>query len=856
MTDVVPVWECERRSWGWADAVALAVWSLAIVAFFWDVVSLKRALFYFDITEINYPYRDFFARELRAGRFSRWCPGLHCGLPLYSESQAGYLHPLKYLLYGWLATWQALNLDTVLSVWLTGVGGYGWLRRHVGPAGALTGAAVLGLSGFTWGHLVHTSWINALAAVPFVVWALETAWQGSPGRGIVLGSLALATQVFAGQMQCALLTSLAVLVYAVFRAATARGLGPAARALATALGLLALGGMLSAIQWIPSKELLDRSERAGGLSYEELTYGSWSPELLPSLVLREAYGTRARDTDWLDGFYQYHEMDAYVGVLALALAVVGGAAGRDRWVAFWVFLAVIGGTLMLGRYTILFDQAHQVPILGSSRIPMRHQLWVSLALAALAAVGVDRLTRPGVVRLRAAIGTLLAVFVASAAILLYNYTPIWTQPDRWTRAVHQAHYRWLAAQWVAASLRTALLAAAGCTVVFLAARSSSPTRRRRLASLLPLLVLADLLGAHVSDVPTVTPDYWTVPPPSARALLADPDFVRLVGVARRSAGEPGYASEPVEFHTVRDTLDWSLPIVWGLASAQGASPVVPRRTLEFVRHAGGGSRGLDLEAVTHLVSAHASLAGWGHGRPAGAAYLYRNTGALPRARLMGRPVYVETQQAAVAALDRLGTAVRDRLVVEDPTRPLSAESPSSGTATVTRDLPELVAVQTRSPGPAYLVLADAFDPGWSATLDGRPAEIRPAYVAFRAVFVPPGNHAVVFRYRPAGFALGRNASACGLVAALVLWFWKGRTDRVEPEHGADPRHLDRFLLGTAVAVVLIVLLSSFTIERGGRLAPHPRWQGSFHRFTWAAGIEAMQQKQERDRRRPPGQRLP
>src|SRR3954453_316867 len=149
-----PAWTYERRPWGRADLVALAVWTAAIVVFFWDVVSLERALFYFDITEINYPYRDFFARELRAGRFSRWFPGLYCGLPLYSESQAGYLHPLKYLLFPWLPTCQAFNLDTVLSIWLTGVGTYGWLRRHVGPAGALAGASVFGLGGFVWAHLV------------------------------------------------------------------------------------------------------------------------------------------------------------------------------------------------------------------------------------------------------------------------------------------------------------------------------------------------------------------------------------------------------------------------------------------------------------------------------------------------------------------------------------------------------------------------------------------------------------------------------------------------------------------------------------------------------------------------------
>ncbi len=115
-------WQHVRQTWGCGDLVAVLVWTAALAGYFRDVVGLRRALFYFDITEINYPYRAFLARELWAGRFSRWCPDLYCGLPLYSESQAGYLHPLKYLLYPWLETWQALNLDTVLSVWLAGLG--------------------------------------------------------------------------------------------------------------------------------------------------------------------------------------------------------------------------------------------------------------------------------------------------------------------------------------------------------------------------------------------------------------------------------------------------------------------------------------------------------------------------------------------------------------------------------------------------------------------------------------------------------------------------------------------------------------------------------------------------------------
>ena len=396
MRDVGPVWVSQRRPLCVWDALALLAWTAAVVLIFGQAALLREALFYFDITEINYPYRDFLARELRAGRFSRWCPGLYCGMPLYSESQAGYLHPLKYLLYPWLPTWQAFNLDTVLSVWLTGAATYGWLRRHVGPAGALTGAAVFGLGGFVWAHLIHTSMVNALVSVPLAVWALECAWEGGRLRGVALGAVALACQVFAGHLQDTLLTGLLIGRLRLYRAAVERGRRRRGCApLGWPPAWSALGIVLAAVQWVPSKELLDRSPRAGGLSWEDLTYGSWHPELLPTLVVREAYGTRARDTDWMDGFYPYHEMNAYLGVVGLALAVVGAAAYRDRWVAFWVLLAGVGGVLMLGRFTLLFDAMPRVPILGSSRIPVRYHLWVSLAVAALAAVGVDRLARPG-----------------------------------------------------------------------------------------------------------------------------------------------------------------------------------------------------------------------------------------------------------------------------------------------------------------------------------------------------------------------------------------------------------------------------------------------------------------------------
>jgi hypothetical protein len=837
-----PAWRFERRPWGWADLVALTVWTAAIASYFWKAVSLQEALFFFDITEINYPYRDFFASELRAGRFSRWHPGLYCGLPLFSESQAGYLHPLKYLLYPWLATWKAFNLDTVLSVWLTGVGTYGWLRRHVGAPGALTGASVFGLSGFAWAHLIHTSMINALASVPLLFWALEAAWEGGRLRPVALGALAMACQVFAGHLQDTILTAGAVGLYVSYRAATERGRRARLAVLGVGTGLVALALLVSAVQWIPSKELLDRSPRAEGLTWGKLTYGSWHPELLPSLIVREAYGTRARDTDWMDGYYPYHEMDAYLGLIAMALAIVGGAAYRDRWVGFWVILAGVGGLLMLGRYTFLFDQAHRIPIAGSSRVPVRFHLWVALATSALSAVGVDRLSRAefGTVRLRGAVAMMGLLALASIPILIYIYAPVWSQ--RWTHPYHLARFRWLGRELGVATLRTFALAVLAWGLATSASRATDPRRRARLSSALPVLVIADLLGAHIADVPTITPVYWTVPPPSARRLKADPSCVRVFGIAEKSAGEPGYASEPVDFLSVRDPLGWSLPPVWGLASSAGETPMIARRFLAYTDNVKPRRGRFDIEGVTHMLVGQSMRGAFGSYEQVGAAYIARNPGALPRVRLLGRPCYVAGESEAIAAAVRLGAEVRLRPVVEDPDRPLPEDTDvdASGKAEIVREVPERVEIATDAATDAYLVLADTYDPGWSATVDGRPAPIRPAWITFRAVFVPRGRHTVVFRYRPAGFGLGLALTGVGLLLALGCLVAPRRPHALADEHGdLDwPRAWPRW--GLAV-LILIVLGSTIAPSRSG-LAVQGRWKESFHPFTWDAGIKSMRQQ--------------
>ena len=115
------------------------------------------------------------------------------------------------------------------------------------------------------------------------------------------------------------------------------------------------------------------------------------------------------------------------------------------WVGFWILLVGVGGLFMLGRYTALFDYMNLVPVVGSSRIPVRYHLWVALGAAILAAVGVDRLARTDLapVRLRGSVGFAAVLIGLSLVIVISRYVPVWTEGRRWNTPEYQEHFRWL-----------------------------------------------------------------------------------------------------------------------------------------------------------------------------------------------------------------------------------------------------------------------------------------------------------------------------------------------------------------------------------------------------------------------------
>jgi uncharacterized membrane protein YfhO len=88
--------------------------------------------------------------------------------------------------------------------------------------------------------------------------------------------------------------------------------------------------------------------------------------------------------------------------------------------------------------------------------------------------------------------------------------------------------------------------------------------------------------------------------------------------------------------------------------------------------------------------------------------------------------------------------------------------------------PERIVIETSGDRNGWLILTDAWYPGWRATVDGTPVEIARADVLFRAVPVPAGRHRVEFVFAPMSLWIGAGISLLALIGcAAALFLTKG-----------------------------------------------------------------------------------
>jgi len=142
----------------------------------------------------------------------------------------------------------------------------------------------------------------------------------------------------------------------------------------------------------------------------------------------------------------------------------------------------------------------------------------------------------------------------------------------------------------------------------------------------------------------------------------------------------------------------------------------------------------------------------------------------PKLRLVSRAVHVDSAEEAaraVAGRESFESLIVLRGAPADLRAAAGEEARADGEVRVREfSANRLLAEVTRPAGaPAWLLYADAFHPGWRASVNGQAAPVVEANLAFKAVRVPGGTSTVCFSYSGGSRAFG----ACLLTVVSALF---------------------------------------------------------------------------------------
>ncbi|MHB8800680.1 MAG: YfhO family protein [Thermoanaerobaculia bacterium] len=312
---------------------------------------------------------------------------------------------------------------------------------------------------------------------------------------------------------------------------------------------------------------------------------------------------------------------------------------------------------------------------------------------------------------------------------------------------------WAFAVSIGAGLAASALAARG--------RLGAASALAALVVLAPDLVLHTLRAVPAAD----SAHYRAVPPLATRLRSEPPDgtgfprrfWTTRVGLPDRLDPKvtPGWAASV-------EPLSGALGQTWGLEGLEGRGPSLLRirRLLDAFSSSAPG-----VAAVSRIVSEVPALPFEAEGVPGPISWSVPNP--RDRAWLVPAALVVPEGRALPVALAP-GFDAGSAVVLEraEP-RPGADWKGARGTVRLAVREGAFLSLELSAPGPGWLVLADAFEEGWSATLDGLDAAVYPANGAFRAVAVPEGSHRLDFRYEPRGLREGLLLAAASLLGLFL-----------------------------------------------------------------------------------------
>ncbi|HEY0994891.1 MAG TPA: YfhO family protein [Gemmatimonadaceae bacterium] len=761
----------------------------------------------------GYAFREFAAASLRAGQgFPQWNPYLQGGMPYIAAMHGDIFYP-TFLLRMILPTDVAMTWGFVIHTFLCGLLTYGFLRAAgIGFWGALVGGLAY-LMGGPVASLVspgHDGKLFVSALLPAALWLLTLGIRRARPWAWGLLALVIGLAVLSPHpqlLQYMLLTSGAYALWLAFGAGTdgVRLERPVAlRRLAFALGAVVLGALMGGVQYLPVREYVQWSPRAGGIDYQRAISYSFPPEELLNTWLPQFTGIL--DRYWGRNGIHFHS--EYLGVVVLFLAglafgwrraaqpVGKGDAGVARghsFLWFWVGTAILSLLWMLGGFTPFYDVIYAiVPGTKFFRAPSTIIMVFGLAIATLAALGTERLLTRGVGKGYligwGVFGLLMAILASTGALTNFAAGIASGFPFQGRDQLAESN----AASLVVGAWRSFLFLAVALGLAWAAGE-------RRLA---PRAVAIALVAAVGLDLWSVLRQYWQFVPSAAAvygsdaaiaAMKQDKAPFRVIATQMTPDAayhDPFLNGDALMSHDIRLVYGYHGNALarYEALSAQDQGPTAllaspALRALLNVRYlltdlAPDAPITQDGMTILKVIPGMTHVAGPVRNAAGSMVHLYRFAEETPLAWVASGIVKAPDEAVLGTVRDpRFDARVQRQVALFDtasavqgqaPTAALPA--PSTAQVQVVSYAPGRISLRLNEPAKAgnALVVSENYFPGWTATANGKAATVARADYSLIGIELPAGATEVQLAFRDPAYGTGKGLTLAALLAALLL----------------------------------------------------------------------------------------
>ncbi len=768
-----------RFAFGWAALVyALGTLSLAYPALAGRFLVNPHS----DQYIAGYAFREFAASTLKTtGHFPLWDPYLFGGLPYVAAMHGDIFYP-TFLLRMIMPTDAAMTWGFIIHIFLAGLFTYVFLRGiGYGFFGALVGGIAYMMSGQIASSVSpgHDGKLFVSALFPLALLFLHRGIR--EGRNWTWGAFALIVGLCVISphpqlLQYMLLASAAYALFVAFatfdRVRLARSI--AIRRLAIAFGAVIVGLAIGAVQYLPVREYVKWSPRAGGLSdYRLATSYAWPPEELLNAYLPQFSGML--NNYW--GRNGIHLHSDYVGVVVLMLAGAAFIRLRDdshrKQIIFWSIALFVSILWSLGSATPFYQIPYAlIPGTKYFRAPATIFFVGTLALAVLACSGTERLLRHRIPRkyivgwlvFGGAIAVLASVGALSSVAESFADERLLDRVQGNNAAVFLGAWRSFVFVVLLAALWYALY-------------------RQRVATRIAAWAVVVLM---VIDLWSVERIYWMFSPPAKviyasnaiiEALKSEPQPVRVFAFPVRGSREPDaiLTGDALMTHRLRNVLGYHGNQLGRYNDLVGLNSDDNRLFTPNV---------LSLTNTKYLLTDIPELPFIGNTTLTKGPVIDASGDTLYLYRLNAENPYSWVTPIAVKAPDEqvLATVLNPRFDVKraalfDTSAQVAAAqgvqtlpAPLTITSTVQHYEPGRVQIALSNPAPAgsSLVVSENFYPGWVATVDGREARIGRADYTLIGVELPQGARNVELRFTSPAYQRGKMITWIAILLGILM----------------------------------------------------------------------------------------